>query len=150
MGVESANYQIRYSDDPGEGFTRAMLVLGAEVVDDGSSVRSVVRSDDRYWLDLQAWPERSLVSVRVALCNPPEVLPMLRTVLSVLAAAAPGVVVDVDGDAHYVDLADRSWSAVAESFERRRAEFRQYFGDYTAAISGGEVFARLRDRKASD
>ncbi len=150
MGVESANYQICYDGSLEQELERAVGVLGADVVSSsGRATEGVVQSDE-FWIDLQIWSERPLVSVRVALCNPPGVLPMLRTILSTFAVLGRATVVDVDGDAHYEDLGARSWSGIVESFERRRAAFRDRFGDYTAAISADDVFARLRDRQASD
>ncbi len=94
MGVESANYQIRYDGSLEQELERAVGVLGADVVSSsGRATEGVVQNED---------------------------------------------------------LGARSWSGIVESFERRRAAFRDRFGDYTAAISADDVFARLRDRQASD
>jgi hypothetical protein len=147
VGVESAVFQVRYVGELDDGLDRAMGVVGAESLEgaSGGTVKAVVSARDRYWIDLQAWPDRSLVSVRVALCNPPEAFPMLRTVLSVLLAVSPAVVVDVDGDARYRELADHSWTLIAEELDRRRSEFREHFGEFVAAISGDDVFSRMRE-----
>lgn len=148
MGVESTVFQVRYDSELGDGIDRAMAVVGAVPVEGefSGSVRAVVSDRDRYWIDLQVWPDRSLVSVRVALCNPPEVYPVLRTVLSVLLAVAPAVVVDLDDDARYRELAEHSWVLISEALDRRRSEFHEHFGEFVAAISGDDVFSRMRER----
>ncbi len=148
MGVESAVFQVRYVGELDGVLERAMSVVGAEMRElaGGSTVKAVVSARDRYWIDVQAWPDRALVSVRLALCNPPEAVSMLRTVLSVLLAASPAVVVEVNGDARLSELGDHSWSRIAEGLDGRRLEFQEHFGEFVAAISSDDVFTWIRER----
>jgi hypothetical protein len=102
MGVEAANCQIRYEEVISRGrIDSALEVLGAEIVPDGGSAMKAAVASDKFWIDLQVWWEQPVVSVRVALCNPPDVVAMLRTVLSTFVVLSPAVVVDMDGDAQY-------------------------------------------------
>lgn len=147
MGLESANYFISVKD----GWARldeVLLRLGAERRDAFAPGldRWIIRGD-RYWIDLMSGEfgggETPGISVRVALCNPPDVEIAVRHVLAALMNEFNGQLYDVQTSQSYRALDDASWAQVQEAFAAKRAQFRQYFGSFEAAMSGEDVFPRL-------
>lgn len=147
MGLESANYFVGVK----EGWVRheeVFLRLGARKRDPfGTSFDRWIVRTERYWIDLMSGdfgsPGKPAISVRVALCNPPDVESALRDVLTALLREFGGKLHDVQTNRSYGALDDASWSEVLEAFAAKRSQFRQYWGTFEAAISGEEVFSRL-------
>jgi hypothetical protein len=103
-----------------------------------------------YWIDIEvssAEPgRRPRASIRVALCNPPEVGPALRNLLETLWGRGGGRLVDLSGDRRWETVDDEVWQGIWKAYDAKRREFHQNFGDFEAAISGAKVFPLMREK----
>ena len=136
MGIESAVYQ--YVADPSESnlAREALVRLGAVAIDE----KHFVLRGPRHWIDAQLGLPEPLVSLRVALCNPIDVLDVLRSVFAGLLRTGGGEILDVATDRRMSALDEGSWHYVSLSYLSRREDFHRLFGDMEAPISADTVF----------
>lgn len=151
MGVESANYSVSVTDGLAR-FDEVLLRLGGTRKQDesASSFDRWIVSGERHWIDVMRGKlgtgGEPAISVRVAVCNPPDVESVLRQVLATLLKEFSGQLRDGQTCRSYRALDDASWSEVQEAFAAKRAQFRQHFGDVEAAVSGDDVFEAVSGR----
>lgn len=161
MGVESANYLLI----PSEGVENAVEVLRSFSATQrspfpSSPVGRPVRSDfDRwviqgelYWIDVMVGAlgpdDQTAISFRVALSNPVQTEDVLRRLFDEFMARVPGTLVDRQTRRTYLKLGNDAWEEILEAFRGKRAEFQAHFGPFEAAISGEDVFPRLKGEKS--
>ena len=151
MGIESANYTITLKD----GLERVPEVLaqlgGLQRHGVRNDFQTWIFEDDHYWIDVMTGsfgPNSSLaISVRVALCNPVDVEMRLRQLLTDLLGHFGGRLYDSQTSRSYTKVDDPAWTDIYGGFAAKRAQFRQHFGSFEAAISGERVFDVIRERQ---
>ncbi|MEM6989354.1 MAG: hypothetical protein AAF721_02615 [Myxococcota bacterium] len=143
--MESANYSVVLG--AGAEPTTLLEDLGAVRAIGRAGARWVLR-DPTYWIDVlvlnRGEAPQTVASVRVALCNPPEVEPALRRVLHALLTAGPTGVHDAQTGRRYVRLDEDVWGELLEAYRRKRARFQDHFGTREMPVSGDDVFEALR------
>lgn len=149
MGIESANYTVISSTTPEEmDFTLDAVATRVLQVSPGVFPKWV-KKDEQHWIDIMRGnfgPERRVaVSVRVALCNPPEAEVELRSLLGTLLDELGGSLCDEQTGRIYAGLDEPSWIEVRGGLRAKQNEFRKLFGSFEAAISGDAVFSALRE-----
>jgi hypothetical protein len=142
LGVEAANYRFKAKQPIDSSAITAFLTeVGAVPAEGGGAF---VLSSPAYWIDLQsihAEPGNATeVSLRIALCNPDDVLKALRTLFRQLLERFEGMIIDEQRDAYYWEMGEESWFAMCAGFHHKQDEFRRYFGDFVAPISATDVF----------
>lgn len=148
MGLESATYSYRIPSEAIGELRSLILALGgrSRQPDESNDVQDFVLADKDYWIDLRilrspAIPEQASLFVRVALCNPVKVESMLVHLVQELMKRVPGVLVD--------SWSGERWNSAGEldelltKYRLRKEEFKRYFGDFQAAVSGDGVFEAL-------
>ena len=144
MGQESASYFLRIDPEVEDAVILALREGGAEGgASDHTWLDLVVRDEHRYWIDLRVHrgPE-SLLEIRIALTNDEWSIraPLEEALTALPAAAAARPLRDEDG-AELGTLAGGGWSLrVEEDYARRRADFVERVGDFTAPISADHVY----------
>src|SRR6187402_980022 len=96
MGVESANYMYALSQDDCD-VGKTLEELGAvKQTADSDRFDYWVLKGEQYWIDFQfgSFSAQRALSIRVALCNPVDVLIELRNVLEVLSERCAGILLD--------------------------------------------------------
>jgi hypothetical protein len=151
MGLESANYLL--VPDSGVDQVEAVLTsLGAEKQTPfpGSDFPRWVLRTHESWIDVMVGdlgPERkSAVSIRIALSNPVAAHAELRRLMVALLDRMPGVLFDRQTRRSYLEVREDTWAEIENALRAKRADFQQNFGPFEAAISGDDVFPKLRSR----
>jgi hypothetical protein len=144
MGQESASYFLSLDPDLEDAVLVALREGGAQGgPPDGTWIDLRVRDEHRYWIDLRLHRgPRALLEVRIALTNDEwSIRAPLEEAFTALPAAARQIpLTDEDGGA-LGTLADDDWSLRVEAdFSRRRADFVERVGDFTAPISADHVY----------
>jgi hypothetical protein len=144
MGQESASYFLTLDPDVEESVILALREGGAEGGDsDYTWLDLVVRDPHRYWIDLRVHrgPE-SLLEVRIALTNDEwSIRAPLEEAFTALPPAATARPLRNEDGGELGTLADDDWSLrVEEDYARRRADFVERVGDFTAPISADHVY----------
>jgi hypothetical protein len=151
MGRESASYFLPLEPEAADAVIVALQEGGAELVgSDYSWIDLRVHDPHRYWIDLRVHrgPE-ILLELRIALTNDEW---SIRTPLeSALTALPPGAarrpLRDEDGNELGAPAED-GWSRrLEEDFGRRRAEFVQRVGDFTAPLSPDHVYMYIHQTR---
>lgn len=149
MGVESANYVYALSPHNCD-VDKTLEKLGAvkQRADPGRFDYWVLKGE-RYWIDFQlgSFNAQCALSIRVALCNPVDVLVVLRNVFEVLSDTCAGTLLDKQSGLKHSRWSEAAWGTVEEAYAGKQAEFQKYFGPFEAAISGSDVFETLRERR---
>jgi hypothetical protein len=151
MGRESASYFLSVPRDSADAVVVALQEGGAELVGSGYSwIELRVRDPHRYWIDLRLHraPEL-LLEVRIALTNDEWSIraPLEEALTALPASAAQALLRDEDGNELGVPAAE-GWSlAVEEDFGRRRAEFIERIGDFTAPLSADHVYMYIHQTR---
>jgi hypothetical protein len=155
MGFESIVY--RYV--PGRGdisqLVDALSQCGATPVEHpASSFRSFVTRSPTHWIDLQlveaGEPSHCYLSVRVALCNPPEAIGVLRQLFQCLLSACGGSILEPVSKTTLTAVTDDTWHVINQGFEQRRQQFVLAFGPFAAPISGEQVMEYIRQQRSGD
>jgi hypothetical protein len=152
MGVESANLQ--YLSDPtgSDYFDDVLRGLSVREVDGqigGYDYYAVV--DEGCWIDLQVRSggesSRLSISIRVALCNPPQLEAALCYLLERLFKFCGGRIANKDTRERFEVYDKEAWSKIWSAYLRKREKFREQYGDFEAAISGSEVYDYMREHQ---
>lgn len=146
MGIESAVFSFVPGSGDSSRSRAALVALGADVVDEAH----LVLRGPRHWIDVQVDVPPATVALRLAFSNPDEALDALRGALGALEDADAGEVIDVATGERYRKVDESMWTSIVDSFERRRREFRVYFGDFTAPISADDIFDYIQRRRAEE
>lgn len=152
--MESINYHYHPpGDEPGE-IEAILASVGAQPLDGGriGAHWYYVLTGPEHWVDLKlgvAAEQRSeLLSVRVALCNPPAVLEALERLFEALLARGGHVVQDVFFNYRgpkITEMDEAARRALRIRFEDRRRQFRQFFDIPDLPIGANELFDRSAD-----
>ena len=151
MGRESASYFLTVPPESADGVVVALREGGAELVgSDYSSIDLRVCDPNRYWIDLRLHrgPE-ILLEVRIALTNDEWSIraPLEDALTALPRGAASQQLRDEDGG-ELGAPADGGWSLrVEEDFGRRRAEFVERVGDFTAPLSADHVYMYIHQTR---
>lgn len=155
MGLESANYQFVPSSSPSSHVLDVLKSLGAvEATSSARSYKDFILSGESHWIDLRIGTFSSektgdTLSIRVALCNPDSVGPVLLCLFQKLLHECGGHIFDKDARVQYSDADDASWQRLWRDYQARRETFRKMFGNIEAVISGDDFFKFLESRKGS-
>jgi hypothetical protein len=153
MGRESASYFLAIPPESADGVVVALQEGGAELVGSGySTIDLRICDPHRYWVDLRLHRRAEvLLEVRIALTN--DEWSIRVPVEDALAALPPGAagnqvrVRDEDG-AELGAPAEPGWSLrLEEDFGRRRADFIERIGDFTAPISADHVYMYIHQTR---
>jgi len=149
MGLESANYVLYSSKLEASQLVRIIQNLGgSENSDTSTGNREFSIQGERYWIDLQRLAQsqtgRPAIFIRVSLCNPLDVGEHLKKLLDELFKSGDATMTDTRSKLQWLVWNEKSWKELWASFLNQRAEFRQAFGNYEAAISADKVFENLR------
>ena len=151
MGREAASYFLTIPPDGADGVVVALREGGAELVgSDYSSIDLRVCDPNRYWIDLRLHrgPE-ILLEVRIALTN--DEWSIRAPLEGALTALPPGAASQQLRDEDGGELgapAGSDWSLrVEEDFGRRRAEFVERVGDFTAPLSADHVYMYIHQTR---
>jgi hypothetical protein len=151
MGLESANYVV-VPNAGVAGVDEVLASLGAErrTPFPGSDFPRWVLRSDNYWIDVMVGdlgPERKPgVSIRIALCNPIEAHAQLRDLMLALLESMPGVIFDKQTRRSHNGMSEETWRGLEGALSEKRAEFQRHFGPFEAAISGEDVFSKLKSQ----
>lgn len=144
MGIESANYLYRTSALTTARVSDLLTTEGARSMGDAKWVLG----PPEHWIDLEAreinGPGTEL-SIRVGLPNPVTVLSIMRALFASLLSVGGGELLDRNDNQKLSSLTTAEWEELKARYLNRKQAFHRRFGDFTAAISGGEVFNYLRD-----
>ena len=158
MGIEADLYHYLPAARNAERLPDVLRDLGVEGIarlEESAYSYYVLKGTD-YWLDFQVGrfgAAYNSVSIRVALCSPDGVLPVLRRVFSHLLANGGGYVQDANsnildvlkaGGRRYTMLDDESWQRFEAAFKARKAQFQFWFGTAEAPISADEALRFVR------
>ena len=152
MGRESASYFLTVPPQSADGVVVALREGGAELVgSDHSSIDLRVCDPNRYWIDLRLHrgPE-ILLEVRIALTNDEWSIraPLEDALTALPPCAASQQLRDEDGG-ELGAPADDGWSLrVEEDFGRRRAQFIEHVGDFTAPLSADHVYMYIHQTRS--
>ncbi|MFP5362051.1 MAG: hypothetical protein ACLGI5_04920 [Thermoleophilia bacterium] len=152
MGRESASYFLTIPPESADGVVVALQEGGAELVgSDYTWIDLRVCDPNRYWVDLRLHrgPE-VLLELRIALTNDEwSVRTPVEDALSALpAGAAQSQLRDEDGRELGAPAED-GWSLrLEEDFGRRRAEFIERVGDFTAPLSADHVYMYIHQTRS--
>ncbi len=144
MGQESASYFLPFASELDAGVVASLRAGGAEEGECGQPWFELrLRNPYRYWIDLRIHPgDESLLQIRVALCNDEWSIraPLEAAFAGLPAGAAQRVLLDEAGN-ELGSPAQQGWSLrLEDDFGRRRAEFIDRLGDFTAPISADHVY----------
>jgi len=150
MSFESINYLFIPSRLKTKLLESVIIDYGAVFkINDGIFREYVIFESEKYWIDVQIEHHIDInfdsASVRIALCNPPQVLDKIGQLFSHLINTCGGYVA-IWGSEQKIrsDDAD-SIAFLKNGYLEKQKEFRKYHGGFTAAISGGEVYAYMRE-----
>jgi hypothetical protein len=151
MGQESASYYMSLAPQLEEAVVVALLEGGAERgASDHTWIDLRVRDPHRYWIDLRVHRGReSLLEIRIALTNDEWSIraPLEAALTALPAAAAQRPLHDEDGG-EIGAPALPGWSLrLEEDYARRRADFVQRLGDFTAPISADHVYMYIHQTR---
>jgi len=151
MGRESASYFLPIEPAAADAVIVALQEGGAELVgSDYSWIDLRVRDPHRYWIDLRVHrgPEL-LLELRIALTN--DEWSIRTPVENALTALPPGAARRPLRDEEGNELgapAEDGWSRrLEEDFGRRRAEFVERVGDFTAPLSPDHVYMYIHQTR---
>ncbi|MEA2151257.1 MAG: hypothetical protein QOD69_3087 [Solirubrobacteraceae bacterium] len=144
MGQESASYFLPLDPDLEDAVLVALREGGAEGGSSGCTwIDLHVRDVHRYWIDLRLHrAPRSLLEVRIALTNDEwSIRAPLEEAFTALPVAATRIALTDEDGGDLGTLGDDDWSLRLETdFSRRRADFIERVGDFTAPISADHVY----------
>jgi hypothetical protein len=152
MGRESASYYLTVPPAGADGIVVALQEGGAELVgSDYSCIDLRVRDPNRYWIDLRLHraPEL-LLEVRIALTNDEWSIraPLENAFTTLPSAAALAPLRDEDGN-ELGRPAQAGWSrALEQDYGRRRADFVERVGDFTAPLSADHVYMYIHQTRS--
>ena len=144
MGRESASYHLTFPPELEDGVVLGLREGGAELIGAGRAwIELRVRDPHRYWIDLRVHraPQPRL-EIRIALTNDEwSIRAPLEDALSALPpAVARRPLRDEDGGELGVP-AQPGWSLrLEEDYGRRRADFVERVGDFTAPLPADHVY----------
>ncbi len=140
MGIESVVYRFEPAACNVAELAKFLSLRG---VRDGDADDKYVLASSEHWIDLQVWATGSNVasiSLRVAVTNPPSVVPILDALASDLLTRYGGRLTAPGG--RVLDDQDRR-AILSADFSSGRRLFSEQLGDLTLPISADQVFARL-------
>jgi len=144
MGIESANYQFSPREASRASISAVLKDLGAFLREGSEGDLFVIRGPE-HWIDLDLADSPNHISIRVAVCNPPPALSVLRGVFDALGARIGGELVDLETrHRHPARLGDEEWRTLVSALEAKRSRFGKAFRDFRAALSGDHVFSYMR------
>jgi len=151
MGREAATYALALSADDAAALARSFDAAGCEWLRaDDERVDFVLRDPHRYWIDLRLHlaADRRL-EIRIALTNDTwSIRAPLERVLATLPAGLQGAPLRDDTGEQVTLIGADGWSlALEDDFGRRRDEFVQRIGDFTAPISADHVYMYLHQTR---
>jgi hypothetical protein len=151
VGREAASYFLAIPPESADGVVVALQEGGAELMgSDYTWIDLRVCDPDRYWVDLRLHrvPE-VLLELRIALTN--DEWSIRAPVEDALAALPPGAARSQLRDEDGTELgapADDGWSLrLEEDFGRRRADFIERVGDFTAPLSADHVYMYIHQTR---
>jgi hypothetical protein len=144
MGRESASYFLTLPPESVDGVIAALQEGGAELVgSDYTWIDLRVRDPDRYWIDVRVHRgPQMLLELRIALTNDEWSIrtPIEDALTALPLPAAQAPLRDEDGNELGVPAGD-GWSRrLEEDYGRRRAQFVERIGDFTAPLSADHVY----------
>ena len=151
MGRESTSYYLTLPPELEEAVLVALREGGAEPVTSGHTwIELRVRDVHRYWIDLRVHrgPE-PLLEIRIALTNDEWSIraPLEAALTALPAGVAQRPLRDEDGR-ELGAPAGGEWSlALEEDYGRRRADFIERAGDFTAPISADHVYLHIHQTR---
>ena len=151
MGQESASYYLHLEPELEDAVLVALREGGAEGGESGHTwVDLRVRDEYRYWIDLRVHRgPQSLLEIRIALTNDEWSIraPLEAAFTALPEAAARRPLHDEDGG-EIGPLAEPGWSLrLEQDYARRRADFVQRVGDFTAPISADHVYMYIHQTR---
>ncbi|HWC26359.1 MAG TPA: hypothetical protein VG474_07235 [Solirubrobacteraceae bacterium] len=151
MGRESASYFLHVPAVSTDAVLVALQEGGAELVGGHYTWLELrVRDPHRYWIDvrLHRAPE-PLLELRIALTNDEWSIraPLEDALTALPPAAAQRVLRDEDGNEIGAPAED-GWSLrLEEDYGRRRADFVERVGDFTAPLSADHVYTYVHQTR---
>ena len=151
MGRESASYFLTIPSDSADGVVAALQEGGAQLVgSDYSWIDLRVCDPHRYWIDVRLHrASEVLLELRIALTNDEWSIrvPVEQALSRLPVGAAQNPLRDEDGG-ELGAPAQAGWSRrLEEDFGRRRADFIERVGDFTAPISADHVYMYIHQTR---
>lgn len=151
MGQESASYFLPIAPELEEATVVALREGGAQSGESGHTwIDLRVRDEHRYWIDLRVHRgAEPLLEIRIALTNDEWAIraPLEDAFTALPADVAQRPLHDEDGN-EIGAPAEPGWSLrLEEDYGRRRAQFIERMGDFTAAISADHVYMWLHQTR---
>lgn len=152
MGRESASYYLTLPPELEEAVLVALREGGAEPVNASGHtwIELRVRDPHRYWIDLRVHrAAEPLLEIRIALTNDEWSIraPLEEALTALPAGAASRPLRDEDGRELGAPAQD-GWSLrLEEDYGRRRADFVEQIGDFTAPISADHVYLHIHQTR---
>jgi hypothetical protein len=144
MGLESCNYVF---------YTKQDMVLSylTKIISEIGYVQQyepniiTLTLPNKFWIDLLLLPgEQSALSIRVALCNPPDVLVALRQLVEALFKHYTGLFLCINNRKTYKKMTSTAFNQIANNFYQNQKILFDHFGFLEAAISAEDVFSSYR------
>jgi hypothetical protein len=149
MGVVYAAEYADYIYLPRKGKAKrapAILVELGAVRRDPTDISNWIMKGQDHWIDIEYGASLDCVLFRIALCNPPAAMDVLHRALAALMSDSGGNFIDPQANKRYVDITPATWEAVLSDHERKKAKFKELFGEFTAAISVDDVYSEARKK----
>jgi hypothetical protein len=148
MGFESINFHFVPQAACSEQLDAALLKYGAEAIKTDSRFAAFRLSGPDYHLDIQigcyADIKHQSVSVRMALCNPPEAERRLHDLLFHLLETCGGYLIAPRSRRRIAELDEEEWQKLTASIAEARDRFQQCFGEWQAALPAEDVMSHYR------
>jgi hypothetical protein len=152
MGLESANYKFVVKNTKRDDLVNFLMKLGVlskKKINGGFLCFKLINKE--YFIDFQILPENKksylILSIRIALCNSESVIFSLIDILNRLINKFHGTVFDENSKKTFPIIGDNENNQIKDAFIKKKNEFHKLFGNFTAAISGEEVFEYMRNLK---
>jgi hypothetical protein len=156
MGLESANYMYVTNNASKDLLVNLLTEIPGTHLKSSMNDKFLYLEQvkDGFLIDFQVFPQAEgsalKLSMRIALCNPNNVLEALTECFKVLISKFGGKIFDLETDKSFLSLTDDSIQQIREGFFQKKAKFQQWHGDFTAGISGDKVFEYMRKMKESN
>lgn len=153
MGLESANYKyISKRVNQNDLVKFLMDNFGAILIGTSSSGFINLELGSNGWLvEFQIFPQKldsSLeLSLRIALCNPNAVVDEIIKILSSVIREFGGLILDENSKRTFSVIDSNEEFYLRDAFQKKKSSFQNWYGFFTAAIRGDQVFEYARTLK---
>jgi hypothetical protein len=145
MGIESLVYRF----EPLVSETDALIAyLRSRGASNGDGDGTYVLATADHWIDVRLDPHAVVtrVSMRVAVTNPPAVVPALAELMAGLLSRWGGRITEAGGRRSLPVPEAERLAVLTNTYRAARERFTRTSGEVTFPVSADEVFQRLRER----